>query len=334
MRLELSTWTPHLNQLIYSYFYFCKNEKIDVNIIRNGKIKYNGAIIYRNDRSIFFDYSDAPEFIDIPEFYDYYFKRSLREENKVKNIYPLNFNFSITFKSYLLLMNLKSDILFHKYSKTEVIRALDKFSLFTNSSHSVLDIRRYPKKVHDFGGNIIFHTRLWNPENHDDKDERERRKLQNDFRINACRLVKKNYENVSVGLQADQFSAKVAPDLLLESKHSNKNNYFNILAKHNICIADDGLKDTPGWKIGEYVLFGKAVITTPLNIAVDNFKEHVNYEKLSDRNSYQQLPEKIEYLLQDKNYLKMSEDNLIWSENYLHPKNYFKRILSIVENKP
>ncbi|MCV9931233.1 hypothetical protein OIU80_02985 [Flavobacterium sp. LS1R47] len=104
-----------------------------------------------------------------------------------------------------------------------------------------------------------------------------------------------------------------------------------MLNNYNICIADDGLKDTPGWKIGEYLLFGKAVITTPLNIDLDNFNEHINYEKLCNRSSYLELPEKIEYLLDGKKYLKMGEDNLMWSEIYLHPKNYIQRILSIIK---
>ncbi|SHG58445.1 hypothetical protein [Flavobacterium johnsoniae] len=332
MILELSIWTHHLNQLIYSYFHFCKTEKIEVKIIRNESVLHNGAILHVSGKTAFFDYSDDPKFIDTPELYNFYFKRSLRIENYKNNVRPLNFNIPMAYKSHLLLMNLQSDFLFDKRNRTEVIRAIDKFSWFTNSSHAVLDVKRYPKKVSDFGGNIIFHTRLWNPDNHNDDEEKERRRSQNDFRINACRILKKTYKNASVGLSADNLSEKLAPDLVLDSKHSNKNKYFNMLRNYNICVADDGLKDTPGWKIGEYLLFGKAVITTPLNIAVDNFNEHINYEKLSSRNAYLELPEKIEYLLEDKKYLKMGESNLVWSENYLHPQNYIKRILSIVEN--
>lgn len=331
MKLELSIWTHHLNQLIYAYFYFCKKEKIKVNIVINESIKYGGAILYIDGESIFFDYSDGPKFIDSAELYDYYFKRSLRVENRTKNIYPLNFNVPMAYKSHLLLMNLKSDLLFNKSNRTEVIRAMDRFSLFTNSSHEVLDIKRYPKEIRDYGGNIIFHTRLWDPDNHNDEDEKERRRSQNEFRINACRLLKKTFKNASVGLFADKLTGELAPDLLLDSKHSNKNNYLNMLNNYNICIADDGLKDTPGWKIGEYLLFGKAVITTPLNIDLDNFNEHINYEKLCNRSSYLELPEKIEYLLDGKKYLKMGEDNLMWSEIYLHPKNYIQRILSITK---
>ncbi|UPT70080.1 MAG: hypothetical protein M0D53_13215 [Flavobacterium sp. JAD_PAG50586_2] len=101
-----------------------------------------------------------------------------------------------------------------------------------------------------------------------------------------------------------------------------------MLRNCNIGIADDGLKDTPGWKIGEYLLFGKAAISTPLNVAIENFYEHVNYEKLSTRNSVLELPEKIEFLLNGNRYLEVGRNNLDWSNEYLHPKNFMHRILS------
>ncbi|MFZ2432371.1 MAG: hypothetical protein WAW57_14630, partial [Lutibacter sp.] len=199
--------------------------------------------------------------------------------------------------------------------------------------HNAEDVRKLPKTIKDNNGSLIYYTRLWNPDNHYDIEEKERRKLQNEFRIEACRIIKKNFNNVFIGLYPDFFTYKVAPDILLDSKKTSKKEYFNRLNKCDIGIADDGLKDTPGWKIGEYLLFGKAVITTPLNISLENFQENINYEKLSTRSSYLELPDKIQNLLKDKKYLEVGHNNLKWSEEYLHPKNYIKRILSIVEAK-
>jgi hypothetical protein len=333
MQLEISTWTHHLNQLIYSYFYFCQKENLEIKIVYNKSIAFNGAALFVGMESVFFDYSDDTAFIDWPGNFSYYFKRSLLKKDNVKNIYPLHFNVPMAYKCHSLLMNLKSDLLFDKSSRLEVFKAFDKYALFTKSSHGVLDIRRYPKEVHDTGGNVIFHTRLWNPDNHADLEEKERRRLQNQFRINACRIIKKKFTNSSVGLLSDALSNKLAPDLLLDSRNSKKNNYLNTLCNFNIGIADDGLKDTPGWKIGEYLLFGKAVITTPLNISCESFKEHINYEKLASRSSYIELPDKIEYLLKNKCYLEMGNENMKWSYEYLHPKNYIKRILSIIDDR-
>ena len=330
MQLLFSTWTHHLNHLIYSYFYFCQKEKIKVVILRDSSVVSNGAVLNINGKEIFFDYSDDSKFLDNPKKFSYYFKRSLRIEDTFGNIFPLNFNVPMAYKCHSLLWNLKSDLLFDKWSRVEVIKALDKYAFFTKSSHGVLDIRRYPKEVVDYGGNVIFHTRLWNPDNHPDQDEKERRRLQNEFRINACRIIKKKFANSSVGLFADDLSRKIAPDVLLDPKESKKDNYLNTLLHYNIGIADDGLKDTPGWKIGEYLLFGKAVITTPLNISLDNFKEGVNYEVLSTRSSYLEIPDKIESLLKEKKYLEVGNANKEWSNHYIHPQNYIERILFII----
>jgi hypothetical protein len=46
-----------------------------------------------------------------------------------------------------LLLNLKSDLLFDKWSRVEVLKAMDKYGFISNSSHGILDIRRYPKML-------------------------------------------------------------------------------------------------------------------------------------------------------------------------------------------
>lgn len=331
MKLEIPHWIYDSNQLIYSFFYYCLKEDIKIDIEINKSIHYNGAVIYYNNNKLFFDYSDDSKLIDEPCLYDYYFKRSLLAKDRKNNVYPLNFHLALSYKPLYLLTKLNPKFFFDRSNRIEVIRALDKFGLITNHSHTIFDVKRFPSSVRDFGGKIIFHTRLWNPDNHSDSDEKERRVLQNEFRINACRILNKNFNNASVGLFPDKLSLKMAPDIVLDLEGTYKNNYFKKLKNYDIGIADDGLKDTPGWKIGEYLLFGKALITTPLNICLDNFNENENFLKLSSRTAYEELPIKIEELLKEKKYLEMATNNLKWSKEYIHPFNYIKRILSIVE---
>ncbi len=328
MRLEIHHWTPHHNMIIFSCLYFCEENNIEFDIRMNSKISWTGAILYFKNETYYLDYSDDTKFLDDPEKYNYYFKRSLRISDVKGNVYLLNLQANYSYKSLLLLTKFKIQDLVDKANRIEIIRSLDYFNVFTNSSHNAMDVRKLSKEVNDNNGKVIFYTRLWNPDNHIDTDEKVRRKVQNEFRIESCRILKKNFENVSVGLFPDSLSTILAPDLLLDVKKTSLKRYFGILRQSDIGIADDGLKDTPGWKIGEYLLFGKAVITTPINNAIENFQEHTNYEKLSGRSAYEELPEKIEYLLKDKKYLEMGNNNLQWSENYLHPKNYIKRILS------
>ncbi len=328
MQLFLSTWTHHLNHLVYSLFYHCQSNKIKFDIVYDETIAHNGARLLYDKSSVFFDYSDDSLFIENHQHYDCYFKRSLRQIDFNENIHPLNFNVPMTYKSHKMLFHLKPKLLFDKSSRVEVFRALDKYGWFSQSSHGILDIRRYPQKRIDSGGKVLFHTRLWNPDNHPDSEEKERRRLQNDFRINACRIIKNNFKDSSVGIFADHLSCKIAPDILLDPKQSNKNNYLNTLLNYDIGIADDGLKDTPGWKIGEYLLYGKAVITTPINVVLDDFKDSINYEALSSRSAYTEIPDKIHLLLNNKKYLEQGINNFKWSDEYLHPKNYIQRILN------
>lgn len=333
MRLEIPYWSPHHNILVFSYFYFCEENKMEFEIQVNPKIAANGAILYINNETCYFDYSDNTLFIEDPKKYTYYFKRSLQLKDVNQNIYPLNFQANYSYKSLSVLTKLGIKQLVNKANRIEIIRSLDYFNTITNSSHNAMDIRKLPVGQSDNNGKIIFRTRLWNPDNHNDSDEKERRRLQNEFRIESCRIIKKNFKNTSVGLFPDALSSKLAPDLLLDVKKTSIKEYFGLLRHCDIGIADDGLKDTPGWKIGEYLLFGKAVVTTPFNVVVENFQEHTNYEMLSTRSSYMEIPDKIEYLLHEKKYLEVGNNNLKWSDEYLHPKNYIKRILSVIKKE-
>ncbi|MGL2966829.1 hypothetical protein [Flavobacterium sp. XGLA_31] len=307
-------------------------QKIKCDIVLNSTVHYNGAILHYQNKKLFFDYSDDSILINNPADYDFYFKRSLLPKDKTDRVLPLNFNVPLAYKSFQLLTKLSYNLIMDKSSRIEVIRALDAFDWFTNNSHNAMDVRKYPAEVKDNGGKIIFYTRLWNPDRHGDAEEKERRRLQNDFRINACRIIKKNFENASVGLFPDELSLSLAPDIVLDFKDTKKKSYFQKLQNYDIGIADDGLKDTPGWKIGEYLFYGKALITTPLNVCVDDFYEGTNYLKLSSRSAYEELPDKIETLLKDKKYLEMADANLKWSKAYIHPFHYIERLLNVVNN--
>jgi len=331
MKLRIHLFLHPTTQLVYAYFYFCRKHKIKMDIEIDKSIHFNGVLLEYEGKSLFFDYSDDTIFIDEPAKYDFYFKRSLAEKDKVRNIYPLNFNVPLAYNSLAFLSKMKLDFFKDRQSRIEIIRGIDIFDWFTNNSHKAMDVKRYPLKVEDKEGGIIYYTRLWNPDRTNFEDEKERRRLQNEFRINACRIIKKNFKNASVGLFPDELSLKSAPDVVLDIKLTDKKSYFKKMRNSNIGIADDGLKDTPGWKIGEYLLSGKAVVTTPLNICVDDFYEDKNYMKLSNRSAYEELPDKIEALLNNKKYLEMAENNLNWSREYIHPFNYLERILAIVK---
>ena len=332
MRLEIPYWSSHHNMLLYSLFYYCEGNKIEFELYFNTTLPVNGALLYFKNISVFFDFSDDTIFIGDPKLFQFYFNRSLLESNFI-NVYPLNFQVNLSYKALGFIQKLKIKDIINNKNRIEIVRAIDYFNRLTNLSHNAMDVRFFPKKIIDNKGKVIFLTRLWNPNNHPDPKEKERRIRQNIFRVESCRIIKKNFKNSLVGLFPDEYSKEVASDLLLDSKATSKKRYFNDLQSANIGIADDGLKDTPGWKIGEYLMFGKAVISTPINIIVEEFKENKNYLKLSSRNSFDELPEKIDYLLTNNRYLEMGVNNFNWSSTYLHPNEYMNRIISIITRK-
>jgi hypothetical protein len=121
--------------------------------------------------------------------------------SQINNINPLNFQVNFSFKPLKLITKIPLKILKVKSSKVELIRALDYYSLFTNDSHQSKKIKNlWTNEINDNKGRIIFMTRLWDPARNNDSVEKERRVLQNNFRINACKIISKNFPNSITGI--------------------------------------------------------------------------------------------------------------------------------------
>lgn len=333
MNVIVSRWTAHHNQLIYSILAYCDLNSEKLKIEYNSQIPNTGAVLEYTTRRIFFDYSDSAEFIASSQNFDFYFKRSLLNKDYKNNVHPLNFQVNFAYKPLKLIRKMPFKILVGNDSRAEVLRALDLCSLITKDSHRSKDISNFKhgKNITDNGGRILFMTRLWDPSKNNDPDEKERRRVQNEFRINACRIIRKNYPNSIAGLYPDKYAQSVAPDCLLKISDTRKSKYLKYLSTSDICIADDGLKDTPGWKIGEYALMNKAIITTPISTVVSNFSEGKNYFSLESRKDYLGLPKKIDQMLRSKHYMSVKGNNKIWSEDFLVPHKYVEYIIGIVE---
>lgn len=332
MRLEIPCWTTHHNQLLYSFLLYSESKNLDFEIMLNEQIPFNGAILFFKDKSLFFDYSDDKELIDVPENYDFYFKRSL-DKNELKshhNIFPLNFQVNFSKKPFKLMTKMDLPLLKNKGSFIELIRAADIFGIVTNDSHRSNHINNFKRETNS-NGKVIFMTRLWDPSRNEDQEEKERRRIQNDFRINACRIIKKVFPDSMVGIYPDDFAIKMASDVLLDLSVTKKKNYLNTLSRYDIAIADDGLKDTPGWKIGEYIMCGKAIITTPINVVIEDFYENTNYLSTKERDNYLVLPDLVHQLLKNNFYEEIQRNNTKWYEKHLNPESYVANIFSKIK---
>ncbi|PZV79138.1 hypothetical protein CLV31_11598 [Algoriphagus aquaeductus] len=329
MEIEIPVWTTHHNQFLYSFSTYAEKMKIKLYIRLNTDIHLNGAILYYNQKVIFFDYSDDRSLIDSPLAYDAYFKRSLDpiDSKKFGNIFPLNFHINIAGNPFRLMSQMDPAIFFKKGSLVEFLRASDTFGWFANEYHGSIHINRFKRK-NDSGGRVIFMTRLWDPARNDDPAEKERRRIQNEFRTNACRIIKKHFPDSVVGLFPDEFAIRTSNDVLLDIRATKKKDYLKILSECDIGVADDGLKDTPGWKIGEYALCGKAIVSTPITIHMEDFREDVNFLSTNHRENYSIIPDLISVLKKNNFYKEIQQNNRDWSSRFLDPFCYVEHILS------
>lgn len=329
MKLKIPFLTPHYNQILYSTLMYCEHNNTNITIIQDDTLPENGCVLEFNGCKVFLDYSDDSKFLSNNLDSDFYFKRSLNFNDKIGNIYPLNFQIDFTYKPLALLKKLPRSILFDRRSKVEVIRALDYFSLVTNDSHQSKNLDNFliPRNRNTKSGKVIFMTRLWDPARNSDPLEKARRIAQNNFRINACRIIKKEFPDSIVGLYPDYYAKDIAKDVLLDFQQTKKSNYLKFLGECDIAIADDGLKDTPGWKIGEYIMSHKAIISTPINIFKENFHEGKNYLSTKSRDNFKILPELINQLIQNENYKIFQNENKKWYQENMEPIKYLEKIL-------
>ncbi len=332
--ISIPFWLRHHNRQLYSALYFCEKERVELKVLRHDETGVwngigEGPILMVNGKTAYLDVSDDSVFDTTPSLYDFYFKRSLLNIT-APNVYPMGFHQVFTYKPISLIRKMSLKVLTHPRSAVELIRATDFTERLTNQSHFTRDYRNLKLNRDDHQGRVIFYTRLWDPDLVIDVEEKKRRMIQNEFRIGACRIIRENFKNSTVGLFPDVIAKRLAPDLLMNEKDQSTPRYFQQLRVADIGIADDGLKDTPGAKIGEYVFFRKCVITTPINTLIHDFKEGVNYLSTRNRSDYQSIPELIESCISNKRYLEIIEMNDIWSKKHLDPYNYFKSILDIM----
>ncbi|MFM7079975.1 MAG: hypothetical protein ACKOYC_09330 [Bacteroidota bacterium] len=334
IEVEIPYWSSVYNHIVYSFFYYSERNGFDLKIVKNNDVYLGLAIINFKGKRALLDYSDDTGHFNGRFKCDYYFKRSLMNSDYLQGVFPLNFQISLSYKPLKVLSKIEKSILFDKRSRGELIRALDWLETFTDDSHHSKTIMRFdgcralPKK----SGRVIFMTRLWDPSRHADEAEKARREAQNNFRIGACRILKKEFPDSIVGVFPDNYSKTVATDVLIDASLARKRSYLNLAGGCDIGIADDGLRDTPGWKIGEYTMLGMAIISTPINVHIQGFTEGVNYLSTGSRSNYEVLPALISTLQRGDRYLEMQKSNRNWYLNHLEPLRYVDNILSKFEN--
>lgn len=317
----------HLNQIYDGFIKLNKLGIIDLIIkpAKGGESKPLLKVVVNNEFTIIYDTLDGFNWIDgsIDENLryfkknieaDFYFKRSYNKsllENAPGNckVYPLGLNYTMKVQR-----GLPKGL---KLTLTDWVRNSLLFSRFYRDSFVSKDFEYYP--IPNKESKILFLTRLWNPKEVKLKHLREERKILNDNRIECIKACKKEFGvNFIGGLQNDEFSSRLAKELIMPFSITKKENFLKTIKDSNICIGTTGLHSSIGWKFGEYVAASRAIITEPLIYDLPGtFENKSNYFEYYNRD---QLIENIYKLLDSKEKMyNMMQNNFHYYNNYLRP---------------
>jgi hypothetical protein len=178
---------------------------------------------------------------------------------------------------------------------------------------------------------IVFSTRLWDPAKNNELWKKEERKILNEQRISLVKILRNKFNPIfNGGVLKEYFAEQVCPNEIVPPTFSHKKAYLKLLKKATICVTNQGLEDSIGWKLAEYVANSSAILTTPIAkyLLPGNFKEGVHYLTFKNENEFL---EKLELLLRDRTKRNtMMQNNHVYYNEYLHPLAKMKRIINLV----
>jgi hypothetical protein len=318
------SWTSYpLSSLII--YYTKRNIKFE--LILQDKVEFRNYLIIEDNfiqKTIFIDCNDSDEEI-VNHGCDFYFKRSksIFKEYKI-NVFPLGF----TFPDYSMCSNVLRKLIFQKKYldlikkskdvRVELIRSMDFYGLFTNDNFYTRNRLNWQNEnsLDLLKDKFLYKTRLWNPRNVNSNFKKDQRILMNNWRINMVTFLRKNYPNDSlVGILEDEFSSQIVDkSLLIKKENFTMRNYLQDLSVCRVGVADDGLENTLGWKIGEYVYNCKPILSTPINIELPgDFGATKNYYSVNRIFDEVEVKHTCQLIL---------ENHFIQSNNYQYAKKY------------
>ncbi|GAB2778680.1 hypothetical protein [Salinimicrobium soli] len=330
--IHFNSTLPHFIQIFAGLEYLREKGDIDteyrlelsrypVNIL---KVSYKG-------RNLFFDMADNSEInAECYEEADFYIKRMLLHSDfeKSNKLYPFGLNYLVFYENRFL-----------KKAFLKQWKLLQYSIRFSRTVSGLLDVRGCinNNSVHQMqnepSGNkqIIFRTRLWDPERNSVEWKKEERERLNNERIVLNRLLKEKYSNDFLGgIEKSELALKKCPDLLLRKAEYHKKEFLTHLKNSGIGIVNQGLEKSIGWKFGEYVAHSMAVVSNP----IDKYKlfgpltEGENYLKYQ---TTEDCIAAIDHLHRDDRLrLEMQKANKSYYDNYLHPGVKIAKIFSML----
>lgn len=324
----------HFSQLLAGLEFLSMENKIDLRYnLELGKYPIDIFRIELNGLNVFFDLSDNRRiYKTIYEQSDFYVKRMLLKSDfeNMKKLIPYGLYYPVYFRNQNLKYLFLKDSALLKYS----LKYWSFFSGILNIKDciAVNELSQMESKP-AMAKQVIFRARLWNPANNDTQWKKEERIVLNDQRIEINRLLKEEFHSsFTGGIMKDDYSEKICSDLLLPAGEYHRKEYLRELKKASIGIVNQGLEDSIGAKMGEYVANSIAIVTT----SIEKFKLPGPFDEGENYFTYTNARECLELtksLMKDSNYRKkVQNNNGHYYTEYLHPGKKVNKILDQIAN--
>ncbi len=270
----LRTYAGHYSQILTGFSLLARQGRIRL----SQHVDYTGVQAQVDGIKLYYDVLDGPEIdTDLLDQCDYYFKRSYAPEfmsgyRHAQRIVPLGLNYEVYGDDPGWAAALRA--LCQEFGLTARIRGFTRALRLCGAFRptvSAMAQRRVRTK-----NTVIFLTQVWSAEGHDHPVGPNVHEM-NATRAACIRLLKKRFgERALVGFRRTPLAEQLFPDLITDVD-TDKAAYFSHLQDAAIGISTTGLFGSNPWKLGEYVAFGKAIISQPLYYQVPGFNAGEHY---------------------------------------------------------
>ncbi len=326
---------PHVTQILTGFKMLAESDSV-YTLVFDGEDPFNRRsvrkpsivkVTYKN-KNIIYDLGDGYQSLKLmnellPEC-DYYFKRSYsREKNALlfaefqHKMFPLGFNYMVAHKDDATK------------TKLGLKQRIKKLIGLKPTCYYTSDVFEGDRSVINDKPKILFYTRLWSKEECGDDNFDEI----NSMRIDLIRKLRAEFPGrFSGGVKKTDLARSLCPDLIIPWYKSNKSAYINRLHQSDICIGSTGLHQSIGWKTGEYIAAGKAIVAEHFEYEVTgNFTEGENYFGFKTAD---ECVAAVKKLVNDPELLKrMKQNNRDYYNQYLRPDVLVKNTLDIVDKE-
>jgi hypothetical protein len=142
----------------------------------------------------------------------------------------------------------------------------------------VTDISPRPVELRPGEPRVACYTRLWPLLSDEDPDDPFGRAVMNRQRIEVVRALRRELGDLFVGgVARSTQSIEQCPDCLIEPTATAKVRGLGNVASTPIGVTTSGLEGSVGWRVGEYVGLGRAIVSETLHARVPGFAPEVNY---------------------------------------------------------